>query len=206
MRSIPYDSGIYAQDDIHIFHTFEFELRNLDGSLAETLRLTDLEAFFEWDKKDYTPVSITFSEVKETFTLQSETVNVDIDNIGNALSDKAFQYEWRLNKAKIQRFFATSDCFPNSVDGVNYDYGVMPRPIGTNDIYMYDIQSSDHYDVYTVFLGYIDSFTATDERISATLKTGVTNLGKQIPERSYDQSIYTKLIDAMTTELKWGSQ
>lgn len=86
-----------------ILYLFEFEIKSLDGLTTETLRFTDNDLFIKIDNETYTPISISFDEIKEDFTLQADQVTILVDNIDGELTSEALTKEWRNNNGRIYR-------------------------------------------------------------------------------------------------------
>ena len=185
-------------DAIAILHLFEFDMCNLDGTLKETLRFTDHDIFVNDGGVEYTPLAITFDKLSEDGSMQSDSINVSIDNVSGALTSEAFASEWRNNRCKITRVVYTPPS--DTIDAEAYEYGY-----GDNlDTYPKLDISSISKDSYTLFEGIIDTFNATEQSLSATLTSLFTNWSKPYPSRTYNQNEFTSVVDAITETVYWG--
>jgi hypothetical protein len=185
-------------DAIAILHLFEFDMYNLDGTFKETLRFTDHDIFVNDGGVEYTPLAITFDKLSEDGSMQSDSINVSIDNVSGALTSEAFASEWRNNRCKITRVVYTPPS--DTIDAEAYEYGY-----GDNlDTYPKLDISSISKDSYTLFEGIIDTFNATEQSLSATLTSLFTNWSKPYPSRTYNQNEFTSVVDAITETVYWG--
>jgi len=187
-------------DAIAILHLFEFDMYNLDGTFKETLRFTDHDIFVNDGGVEYTPLAITFDKLSEDGSMQSDSINVSIDNVSGALTSEAFASEWRNNRCKITRVVYTPPS--DTIDAEAYEYGY-----GDNlDTYPKLDISSISKDSYTLFEGIIDTFNATEQSLSATLTSLFTNWSKPYPSRTYNQNEFTSVVDAITETVYWGRE
>ena len=132
--------------------------------------------------------------------MQSDSINVSIDNVSGALTSEAFASEWRNNRCKITRVVYTPPS--DTIDAEAYEYGY-----GDNlDTYPKLDISSISKDSYTLFEGIIDTFNATEQSLSATLTSLFTNWSKPYPSRTFNQNEFTSLIEAITEEIYWGRE
>jgi len=185
-------------DAIAILHLFEFDMYNLNGTFKETLRFTDHDIFVNDGGVEYTPLAITFDKLSEDGSMQSDSINVSIDNVSGALTSEAFASEWRNNRCKITRVVYTPPS--DTIDAEAYEYGY-----GDNlDTYPKLDISSISKDSYTLFEGIIDTFNATEQSLSATLTSLFTNWSKPYPSRTYNQNEFTSVVDAITETVYWG--
>jgi hypothetical protein len=185
-------------DAIAILHLFEFDMYNLDGTFKEILRFTDHDIFVNDGGVEYTPLAITFDKLSEDGSMQSDSINVSIDNVSGALTSEAFASEWRNNRCKITRVVYTPPS--DTIDAEAYEYGY-----GDNlDTYPKLDISSISKDSYTLFEGIIDTFNATEQSLSATLTSLFTNWSKPYPSRTYNQNEFTSVVDAITETVYWG--
>jgi hypothetical protein len=185
-------------DAIAILHLFEFDMYNLDGTFKETLRFADHDIFVNDGGVEYTPLAITFDKLSEDGSMQSDSINVSIDNVSGALTSEAFASEWRNNRCKITRVVYTPPS--DTIDAEAYEYGY-----GDNlDTYPKLDISSISKDSYTLFEGIIDTFNATEQSLSATLTSLFTNWSKPYPSRTYNQNEFTSVVDAITETVYWG--
>ena len=193
-------SNARNNDAIAILHLFEFDMYNLDGTFKETLRFTDHDIFVNDGGVEYTPLAITFDKLSEDGSMQSDSINVSIDNVSGALTSEAFASEWRNNRCKITRVVYTPPS--DTIDAEAYEYGY-----GDNlDTYPKLDISSISKDSYTLFEGIIDTFNATEQSLSATLTSLFTNWSKPYPSRTFNQNEFTSIIEAITEEIYWGRE
>jgi len=188
-------------DAIAILHLFEFDMYNLDGTFKETLRFTDHDIFVNDGGVEYTPLAITFDKLSEDGSMQSDSINLSIDNVSGALTTEALSSEWRNNKCKIERVIYTPAS--ETIDSETYEYGY-----GDNlDTYpKLDIFSSISKDIYTLFEGIIDTFSATEQALNATVTSLFTNWSKPYPSRTLNQNEFTSIIEAITETVYWGRE
>ena len=188
-------------DAIAILHLFEFDMYNLDGTFKEILRFTDHDIFVNDGGVEYTPLAITFDKLSEDGSMQSDSINLSIDNVSGALTTEALSSEWRNNKCKIERVIYTPAS--ETIDSETYEYGY-----GDNlDTYpKLDIFSSISKDIYTLFEGIIDTFSATEQALNATVTSLFTNWSKPYPSRTLNQNEFTSIIEAITETVYWGRE
>jgi hypothetical protein len=187
-------------DAIAILHLFEFDMYNLDGTFKETLRFTDHDIFVNDGGVEHTPLAITFDKLSEDGSMQSDSINLSIDNVSGALTTEALSSEWRNNKCKIERVIYTPAS--DVIDSETYEYGY-----GDNlDTYPKLDISGLSKDQYILFEGIIDTFSATEQSLSATLTSLFTNWSKPYPSRTYNQNEFTSVVDAITETVYWGRE
>ena len=187
-------------DAIAILHLFEFDMRNLDGTLKETLRFTDHDIFVNDGGVEYTPLAITFDKLSEDGSMQSDSINVSIDNVSGALTSEAFASEWRNNRCKIERIIYTPAS--DVIDGEAYEYGYGDSLDGYPKLDILGLTK----DQYILFEGIIDTFNATEQSLNATLTSLFTNWSKPYPDRTFNQNEFTSVVDAITEEVYWGRE
>ena len=195
-----------TQTKASLLHLFEFEIRDFDGVLVNTLRLTDHDIFVNYAGNDYIPLSITFDKLTEDISQQSNSISVSIDNVNGELSSQAFQYEWRNNAASITRVIFTPP--PETpIDNITYNYGYGDNLESIDDAIYPELKlDTITKDVYTLFEGFIDTFSATESSLQATIATKFLYWQNPFPSRTFDQKEFSGIIDAMTTELHWGRE
>jgi len=198
MKSITSNSR--AENQFALLHLFKFEMHDFEGALDETLYFTDHDIFVEYEGNSYTPLAITFDRLVEDLTMQSSSINIMIDNINGALSSSALTQEWRNNPASITRVIYTPES-ESPVDGETYTYGYGDAL----DTYPKLNLSSTTKDVYELFSGLIDSFSATENAITGSIATQFVHWTKPIPSRTYNQNEFSSIIDAITKTIWWGS-
>lgn len=184
-----------------IMHLFEFEMKNFDGSLHETLRFTDHDVFVNDGTNEWTPLDITFNSLTEDFSMQSDNISVVIDNINRELSALALGKEWRNNRAKIIRVIYTP---PDQTEGGNlYEFGVSDN--STADYPRFEI-SAINKDEYILFEGIIDTFTASAGTLTANLATKFSNWNTPYPTVTFNQNSFTSIVSAVSDVIYWGRQ
>lgn len=191
------------EESIALLHLFTFELRNHDGTFKEWLRFTDHDVFVQYDGNEYIPMSVSFDSLTEDFSLSSDNVSVQLDNVNGEVVDKAIAYEWRNNSAKIERVIYTPESQTFGAD--TYPVGVVAEvpPGGYPELDLADVTNKD---IYVLFDGAIDTFSATSQSLSGTLTTQFAHWNKAVPSRLFSQNEFTTIIDAMTEELYWGRE
>lgn len=184
---------------VSILHLFTFELDNLDGTDNETLYFTDHDIFVKDGTTMYTPLSISFDKLSEDISMQSDSVSVTLDNINAALSEAALNYEWRKNQATVTRVIFT----PNSetIDGDVYDFGYGDNLDTFPQLILQDIDSRD---TYSLFSGYIESFSATQQSLTGKISTKFVHWSNPYPKRTFNQKEFTEVIDAISNTVYWG--
>jgi len=193
-------SNARNNDAIAILHLFEFDMYNLDGTFKETLRFTDHDIFVNDGGVEYTPLAITFDKLSEDGSMQSDSINVSIDNVSGALTSEAFASEWRNNRCKITRVVYTPPS--DTIDAEAYEYGY-----GDNlDTYPKLDISSISKDSYTLFEGIIDTFNATEQSLSATLTSLFTNWSKPYPSRTFNQTEFNSIVNTIADSVYWGKE
>ena len=183
-----------------LLHLFEFDMYNFDNTFKETLYFTDHDIFVNYNSIEYTPLAITFDSLVEDFSMAADSINVTIDNVNSALSNTALSTEWRNNRALIQRVAYTPPT--ESIKDETYTYGY-----GDNlDSYPKLNLDSITKDVWTLFAGIIDTFSATESTLQGTITTEFNNWSKPYPTRTYSQNEFTTVVGAMTDIIYWGRQ
>lgn len=187
-----------SNNQFAILHLFEFDMYNLDGTFDETLRFTDHDIFVNDGTNEYTPLAITFDKLSEDGSMSADSINISIDNVSGALTTEALASEWRNNPATIKRVVYTP--VSDNIDGETYEYGY-----GDNlDAYpKLDITTLTK-DSYILFKGIIDTFSATEQALSGTITSLFTNWSKPFPDRTFNQTEFTDIVDAMTETVYWG--
>lgn len=190
------------EDAIALLHLFTFEMRNLDGTFKEWLRFTDHDLFVQYDGNEYMPMNVSFDRLAEDFTLSSDFINITVDNVNGEIVDHAIASEWRNNVARIERVIYIPEA--QTFDSEIYENGVVSGVAsGYPEL---DLSTVTKKDVYTLFEGAIDTFSATAQSLSGTLTTQFAYWNKAVPERTFSQTEFTTIIEAITTELYWGRQ
>ena len=190
------------EEAISLMHLFTFEMRNHDGTFAEWLRFTDHDVFVNYDGNEYVPMSISFDRLTEDFSLSSDSISIQLDNVNGEVVDKAVSYEWRNNVARIERVIYIPE--QQTYSGDDYSVGVVPdMSSGYPEI---DLGAITNKDVYILFDGAIDTFSATTQSLGGTLTTQFAHWNSPVPKRLFSQNEFTSIIDAMTEELYWGRE
>jgi len=184
-----------------MLHLFEFDMYNLDNTFKETLRFTDHDIFVDYNLQDYTPLAITFDRLSEDFTMSADSINITIDNVNSALSTEALGSEWRNNRASITRIVYTPDS--ENIGGEEYDYGYGDNLTTYPEL---DLDAIVSKDVWTLFGGVIDTFTASESILNATITTQFSNWSKAYPSRTYNQNEFTTIVNAINDTIYWGRQ
>ncbi|MBT4123332.1 MAG: hypothetical protein HOE35_05305 [Candidatus Ruthia sp.] len=184
-----------------ILHLFEFDMYNLDGTFQETLRFTDHDIFVDYNLNDYTPLAITFDKLSEDFSMSADTINITIDNVNSALSNEALASEWRNNRASITRVAYTPPAEVIADD--TYDYGIGDNLSTYPEL---DLDVITDKDVWVLFGGIIDTFSASEQVLSASITTHFANWSKAYPSRTYNQNEFTSIVDAINDVIYWGRQ
>ena len=183
-----------------ILHLFEFDMYNFDNTFKETLRFTDHDIFVNYDGNEYTPLAISFDRLTEDFTMSADSISITIDNVNSGLSTEALASEWRNNRASIERVAYTPPSETIADETYTYGYG--------NNLDSYpklDLVSLTK-DVWTLFGGIIDTFSASESALNATITTEFNNWSKPYPTRTYNQNEFTTVVGAMTEIIYWGRQ
>lgn len=185
-----------------LLHLFEFDMYNFDNTFKETLYFTDHDIFVTYNGNEYTPLAITFDRLTEDFSMSADSISVTIDNVNSALSNTAIATEWRNNRALIQRVSYTPPS--ETIGDKTYDYGYGDN-LGSNTYPLLDLDSLTK-DVWTLFAGIIDTFSATESTLNGTITTEFNNWSKPYPTRTYSQNEFTTVVGAMTDIIYWGRQ
>lgn len=192
-----------ADRQMAMLHLFEFDMYNLDGTFQETLRFTDHDIFVDYNSNDYTPLAITFDRLSENFTMTADSINVTIDNVNSALSNEALASEWRNNRALIMRVAYTPPS--ETINSETYDYGYGDN-LGLGTYPELDLDVITEKDVWTLFGGVIDTFTASESVLTGTVTTQFSNWSRAFPSRTFNQNEFTTIVDAINDTLYWGNQ
>ena len=194
-------TNVRNDDAMGMIHLFEFDMYLLNGNFSETLRFTDHDVFVYDGSNEYTPLSITFDRLNEDFTMASDTINVTIDNVNEALSNVAIAKEWRNNRAKIIRVLITPPA--ETIAGVTYEFGMSEN---SSAAYPRLEIASLTKDVYVLFEGVIDTFNASTQIFNVSLTTKFTFWQKPFPTRTYNQNEFTSIVDSVNDSIYWGRQ
>lgn len=193
-------NNIRTNSQLAVMHLFEFDMYDFDGDFSETLYFTDHDIFVDDGTNEYTPLAITFDTLSEDGSMTADSITISIDNISGALSNKAISSEWRNNKAKITRVIYSPPS-ENLFDD-NYEYGYGDNFDGYPKINITNITK----DTYVLFQGIIDTFNASEQALNGTITSLFTNWTKAYPSRTYDQTVFTTIIDAMSDSVYWGRE
>jgi len=192
---------VRSDEAFALLHLFEFDMYNLDNTFKETLYFTDHDIFVFDGTNEYTPLTITFDRLAEDFSMQSDSINLSIDNINGALVTQALASEWRNNRCKVIRVVYTPP--QQIIDGDEYDFSVTDnRLVEYPRLELFDLDK----DQYTPFEGVIDTFSATTQALQATLTTQFTHWAKPYPSRTYNQNEFSSIVDAIVDVVYWGRQ
>ena len=194
-------TNVRNDDAMGMIHLFEFDMYTLAGSFDETLRFTDHDVFVYDGSNEYTPLTITFDRLIEDFTMASDSINVTIDNINEALTAEALGSEWRNNRAKITRVLITPPA--ETISSETYEFGISEN--STAAYPRLEIAGITK-DTYVLFEGVIDTFSATSQTFTAQLTTKFTFWQKPCPTRTYNQNEFTSIVDAISEVIYWGRQ
>lgn len=198
-------SNARTDDVFTMLHLFEFSMdKNWDydqTDSGEVLRFTDHDVFVDDGTNEYTPIAITWDKLTEDFSMQSDNINITIDNINGELSAEGLANEWRNNPCKIRRVIYTPSA--ETIDGNTYEFGFNNQSTTT---YPKLSLSGITQDNYLLFEGVIDSFSANEQTLSATLNTQFVHWSKPYPARTYNQNEFTTIVDAINDVVYWGQQ
>jgi len=194
-------TNVRNDDAMGMIHLFEFDMYTLAGVFDETLRFTDHDVFVYDGSNEYTPLNITFDRLSEDFTMASDSINVTIDNINEALTTEALGSEWRNNRAKISRVLITPPS--ETIDSETYEFGISENSTAA---YPRLEISGLTKDTYVLFEGVIDTFSATSQTFTAQLTTKFTYWQMPYPTRTYNQNEFTSIVDAISEVIYWGRQ
>ncbi len=132
--------------------------------------------------------------------MSADSISITIDNVNSALSTEALASEWRNNRASIERVAYTPPSETIADETYTYGYG--------NNLDSYPKLDLDSLtkDVWTLFGGIIDTFSASESALNATITTEFNNWSKPYPTRTYNQNEFTTVVGAMTDVIYWGRQ
>ena len=195
-------NNVRSDRQLAMLHLFEFDMYDFDNVFQETLRFTDHDIFVNYDSNEYTPLAITFDRLAEDFSMTADTISVTIDNVNSALSNTALSSEWRNNRALIKRIAYTPPS--ETIDSETYTYGYGDN-LGLNTYPILELDSITK-DVWTLFGGIIDTFSASESTLNGKLTTEFNNWSKPYPTRTYNQNEFTTIVGAMTDIIYWGRQ
>jgi hypothetical protein len=194
-------TNVRNDDAFGLLHLFEFDMYTLAGVFDSTLYFTDHDIFVYDGTNEYTPIPITFDKLNEDFSMQSDSINVVIDNINGALTTTALAKEWRNNRCQIVRVMFTPPA--QTVGSDTYEFGVADN--GTTTYPRLEISGLTK-DTYTLFEGVIDTFSASSQTLNGVLTTQFTHWSKPYPARTYNQNEFTTIVDAINDVVYWGRQ
>jgi|TARA_R110002073_G_scaffold118749_2_gene257957 hypothetical protein len=194
-------TNVRNDDAMGMIHLFEFDLYLLNGNFSETLRFTDHDVFVYDGSNEYTPLTITFDRLTEDFTMASDTINIAIDNVNEELTTAAMAKEFRNNRAKIIRVLITPPA--ETIAGNTYEFGISENASGAYP--RLEIAGLTK-DSYVLFEGVIDTFSASTQTFTAQLTTKFTYWQAPYPSRTYSQSEFVTIVDAISSNIFWGRQ
>lgn len=219
----PKDSSFF--ENSQILHLFEFEFKSLDGMTTEIIRFTDNELFVIIDSETYTPISISFDEVREDFTLQADQVSIVIDNISQEITSDALTKEWRNNNGKIYRvvynelpqstqaeidagltpandLFPSNTLFPADLEA-SFENGIFSFDEGYPSINFDKTDYLNRFNKDLIFDGLQDDFSGGNGAATIILTSVLSVWDTPYPADSFDQGQYLDMISAMTQTLDW---
>jgi len=191
-------------DTLAILHLFEFDMFDFNGVFTETLRITDCDVFVNVGGVEYTPLAITFDSLHEDASMSTSSVSLSIDNISGGLTTHAFNSEWRGNRCSIQRvlYKPPSEQIEQSDGSVEtYDYGYA---LPTTDYPLLDLDAGIDKDIYILFEGIIDTFSATETAIQANVNSLFIHWKRAYPKRTLNQNEFTSVVAAINADIYWG--
>ncbi len=198
-------NNVRSNEAFAMLHLFQFDLdRNWDYDQAdagEILRFTDHDVFVYDGTNEYTPLAISFDKLTEDFSMQSDSINVVIDNINGALTTEALASEWRNNPCKITRVIYTPAS--ETIGSDTYEFGVSDQ--GSTTYPRLEIAGLTK-DTYTLFEGVIDTFSATSQALNGSLTTQFSHWSKPYPSRTYNQNEFTSIVNTINDVVYWGQQ
>tara|TARA_R110001606_G_scaffold171569_1_gene317281 strand:- start:356 stop:967 length:612 start_codon:yes stop_codon:yes gene_type:complete len=194
-------TNVRNDDAMGMIHLFEFDMYLLNGNFSETLRFTDHDVFVYDGSNEYTPLTITFDRLTEDFTMSSDTINIAIDNVNEELSTAAMAKEWRNNRAKIIRVLITPPA--ETIGGQTYEFGISEN---SSAAYPRLEIASLTKDVYVLFEGVIDTFSASTQTFTAQPTTKFSFWQAPYPTRTFNQLEFTSIVSAITDGIYWGRQ
>lgn len=185
-------------NQVAILHLFEFDMYDFNNTFLETLRFTDHDIFVNDGTNEYTPLAITFDTLKEDITMQTNSVNVMLDNVSGAISSEAIAVEWRNNRAAIKRVIYIPKQDIIGSDTYEFGYG---DNMGTYPVFnIADVRN----DQYVLFEGIIDTFNASEQSLNGSITTLFVNWTKAYPPRTFNQNEFASIVNAMTDSVYWG--
>ena len=176
-------TNVRNDDAMGMIHLFEFDLYLLNGNFSETLRFTDHDVFVYDGSNEYTPLTITFDRLTEDLTTA------------------AMAKEFRNNRAKIIRVLITPPA--ETIAGNTYEFGISENASGAYP--RLEIAGLTK-DSYVLFEGVIDTFSASTQTFTAQLTTKFTYWQAPYPSRTYSQSEFVTIVDAISDNIFWGRQ
>lgn len=194
-------TNVRNDDSMVMIHLFEFDMYTLAGVFDETLRFTDHDVFVYDGTNEFTPLAISFDRLTEDFTMTSDTINITIDNVNEELTTAALSKEWRNNRAKITRVLFTPPA--DTISSTTYEFGI---GVDFTSTYPRLEIASFTKDVYVLFEGIIDTFSATTQIFTAQLTTEFTYWQLPYPTRNFNQNEFTTIVDTINSVVYWGRQ
>ena len=221
----PKDASFF--ENSQILHLFEFEFKSLDGMTTEILRFTDNELFIVIDNETYTPVSISFDEIREDFTLQADQVSIVIDNISQEITSDALTKEWRNNNGKIYRIvynelpqstpeeiaaaitpgetlYPSTTLFPTELEA-SFENGIFSFDEGYPSINFDQSAYLNRFNKDLIFDGLQDDLSGGSGTAIIVLTSVLSVWSTPYPSTSFDQGAFLDMISTMTKTLDWGA-
>ena len=109
--------------------------------------------------------------------------------------------EWRNNRAKIIRVLITPPA--ETIGGQTYEFGISEN---SSAAYPRLEIASLTKDVYVLFEGVIDTFSASTQTFTAQLTTKFSFWQAPYPTRTFNQLEFTSIVSAITDGIYWGRQ
>ena len=219
----PKDASFF--ENSQILHLFEFEFKSLDGMTTEIVRLTDNELFIIIDGETYTPISISFDEIREDFTLQADQISIAIDNISQEITADALTKEWRNNTGRVYRvvynelpqstqaeidagvvpsntLFPSTTLFPAELEA-SFENGIFSFDEGYPSINFDKSEYLNRFNKDLIFDGLQDDLSGGNGTAKIVLTSVLSVWDTPYPADTFDQGKYLDMISTMTQTLDW---
>jgi len=175
------------------FHLLSFEIKDFDGNLVDTIRITDNDIISKYNDEYWNPLNTTFDGMQNSSDMSNSAVSIDINNVPISLSKVGITQEWRNNKCYITRIYYNPN---DTIDLMSEGF----------PCFNVDNIAIEDKDIEILFWGLIDNFAASETNISCNINSLFNRWQNPSPNRWFDQKEFTTIIDTVAQDgaVFWG--
>lgn len=203
-------------------------LRALHLFNIDNFEITDNDIITQYNSDEYIPLNISFSQVKEDYSLSKNQVTITSPDINRYFSKiltgymngvtwvaptdlkgkrviiKKIVYDFIDNNEVVENLYPDIYLYP-SVDlypGTTLEnYGEMPT---SSDYPLLNIDTLPDYNEYILFNGIVKNIALGSNGITLTCTNIPVAMDKLCFTRTYDQSEFLAVTNTMAEEIEWG--